>query len=133
MTQAKELLALIESVEPSDTAKLDEIDANTEAFLLGTGACFRDGYWWTYTDRSDNPDFYCPKQYTRSRDALKAIRPKGWSIDLTVTSCALDSMFEMNQMDDDGNPTHMVYFEGESEELAELHCIIQAIDFERSR
>ena len=103
----QEILKLIEEVDPKDTAKLDEIDARVYEFL-------------------DFPDsnIGCP-EYTRSRDALKAIRPEGWR----VFNLSEGTMFEF-----DLGKTNARVFRGLAitEELAELAAILQAINYERN-
>lgn len=126
----KDLLKLIEAVDPSDTAKLDEIDARVACMLCFSGSEF--------VAVSDSRNFYSYRmgaahisvamatvpKYTRSRDALKAIRPEGL-------------YFFARQ-----NPSGRFYGDDANgdypspalptEELAELHAIIQAIDYERT-
>lgn len=136
----KEILKLIESVDPSDTAKLDEIDARVWYYV--------EGHEW-YPDcevlRTEPPSGVVLLQknresitrfpsrirkYTRSRDALKAIRPKGWDYNCGRRMGAFDV-----------GENYLAWFRGEdrsahskplpTEELAELHAIIQAIAHER--
>lgn len=109
MSDAKNILSLIESVDPSDTAKLDEIDRAVDNYLSNSGSVLS-------------------KQYTRSRDALKAIRPEGCVLSIqTSGTCAI--WYKSNPFHADSN----FVGEGKTEELAELHAIIQAIDYERSQ
>lgn len=108
----KEILKMIEEVDPSDTAKLDEIDARVWCCLMGCRF-----------ESMNHP-------YTRSRDALKAIRPEGWR-------------WWVSQQDDNAGtwnagcqqqhvPYHVMLEGGfKTEELAELHAILQAIQCER--
>src|ERR1700730_10498121 len=71
------------------------------------------------------------RKYTRSRDALRAIRPEGWhTYAVNVGDATYDAYWgyacqiEGDQIRTSGTlPT---------EELAELHAIIQAIEYERS-
>ena len=60
---AQEILKMIESCDQSNTEKLDEIDFKTHCWIHG----YSESEWF------NNP----VKLYTRSRDALKAIRPGG--------------------------------------------------------
>lgn len=113
METAQEILKLIEAVDPSDTAKLDEIDARVACLL-------QDHVYGSEAARFLLKAF---PQYTRSRDALKAIRPEGWAI-LIVQ---FENLFVCDM-------THAKHFVGKklpTEELAELHAIIQAIEYER--
>ena len=131
---SKELLELIENVDPEDSDVLDEIDARTHVYIgfywhgdlepWENGA----GHWGFMkgccckSDRQFAQDFL---KYTRSRDALKAIRPEGWFFDTCTdaagTECYSDKG-DVNLTNDISLPT---------EELAELHAIIQAISYER--
>jgi len=107
------ILKLIENVDPGDTNTLDKIDALT----------------FVYTRQNESAVTH--PQYTRSRDALKAIRPGGWWFDMEVTiigkewvySCGLPNFIDTDSLvESKPLPT---------EELAELHAIIQAIEYER--
>lgn len=129
----QDLLNMIENVSPDDTAKLDEIDARVwcwlsdyrfagtrhdRVFVLDENQC-----------EIEKLNGVCTLKYTRSRDALKAIRPEGWCFiggmvgkyaDMTATKLLPETPeFTAHQYD---LPT---------EELAELHVIIQVIEYER--
>ena len=136
---AQDILKMIEEVDPSDTAKLDEIDARVWCLLhearfkkmLSTPEHYKHGYFSYYQGSVwGSKMVYPPMQYTRSRDALKSIRPEGWIYDcewysknrFTARFYKLDS--DEIQEESPVLPT---------EELAELHSIIQAIDFERTK
>lgn len=114
---AQEILKLIEEVDPKDTAKLDEIDARVWCYLNNQDQESTEFGVprWMYAVRS--------KPYTRSRDALKAIRPEGWR----VFNLSEGDMFEF-----DLGKTNARVFRGQAitEELAELAAIIQAINYE---
>lgn len=125
MTDVEIILFLIEQVDPADADALDEIDVrvwcyiNSEVFHEGT----------EYNCGFDNPygvgnDV---RRYSRSRDALKAIRPEGWLIngiwqDQDGWFCVGISKTKERFQSPDTMPT---------EELAELHAIVQAIGLER--
>lgn len=127
MEDYKAILKMIESVDPNDTVKLDEIDMEVSLYLKPERRAdlIRRKMIW-----------YIPSaKYTRTRDALKAIRPKSASITLYEMNngggfilgvrCVLEFMngkkvFSPNKL----LPT---------EELAELHAIIQAIAYERGQ
>ena len=112
---AKQILELIESVDPKDTDKLDEIDARVEWFLGVSVEPMSTGLY----------------KYTRSRDALKQIRPDG-----KIMWCFFENYPEGARAraeifhDHGDNPIQTGWFP--TEELAELHAIIQAIEYERS-
>jgi hypothetical protein len=146
---------MIESVDPADTTKLDEIDARVDAYKLhkeftrfekSIEASWEDVYkpkcprriiWWA-KDAGVEKRHTSFIFYTRSRDALKSIRPEGWNFSV----CEL--------LSDDENGEELfgglysatlnfrlkddLYFHSadcKTEELAELHAIIQAIEYER--
>lgn len=113
--RASEILKRIETVNPDDGRAMREIDCLVRLYvhripmfksLVGIAL-----------------------PYTRSRDALKGIRPDGWewymsqngTKNLFLFGCAADSI-GTNQMQSPMLAT---------EELAELHAIIQAIAYER--
>jgi hypothetical protein len=142
MTADSDILQMIEAADPSDTAKLDEIDARVW--------CWLNSEKFESVSRCDSLpgdlciEFYHPKKghgngfrtsrdlYTRSRDALKAIRPKqllqfgidadnyGWrvTIDICPAPGKLQQIRHWKRL-----PT---------EELAELHAVVETIAFERS-
>lgn len=105
---AAEILKMIETVDPADTAKLDEIDARVLEYINANGIIHR----WSSR-----------LKYTRSRDALKAIRPEGWTY-----SCGFVGHARLCSVKR-GAAFHAEKLP--SEELAELHAIIQAIEYER--
>jgi len=127
MTDARKILEMIENVAVDDVAALDEIDLVV----------------WEYRHKAAYPETWFgpvgdmkplyPPKVTRSRDALKAIRPEGYTLRLHYEHrevpegyCAVienDSFAFDSYMDAHPLPT---------EELAELHAIIQAIEYERN-
>ena len=143
---ATEILKLSEAVDHSDSAKLDEIDARVWCYLRRY--TYRphgkvDTYNFTYEippmralhikSINDND----AGRYTRSRDALKDIRKGGWAYFMNtvhtdhgliigyhcVIAFASDEVFESPY--DASTPAL------KTEELAELHAIIQSLEFER--
>lgn len=122
----KDLLTAISSAKVDDERGLDEIDARVMAFLLNSN--------YQKHFRNENGDIEvetgeeitdCVLEYTRSRDALKKIRPKGWRL-------------EIGEWTDGWKATlwKKLFWVGETylptEELAELHAIIQAIQHDRA-
>lgn len=139
MTAATEILKLIETVSPDDAAGLDEIDFHVEKYL------------------GNKPYYQGFKKYTRSRNAIKNIRPllidggvinsleiiKGWGLTgarekecreecgqyqaiLSYrTACEKDGKKVF------GRRSFWSSARLATEELAELHAVIQAIEFER--
>lgn len=115
------ILKMIDEADPNDTAKLDEIDARVACFLEN----------WDYEGAKINSGISCialakhsDKKYTSSRDALKSIRPNGWWFDIEMIGSEGVMVTAYN---DKTKLDHKDY----TEELAELHAIIQAIAYER--
>jgi hypothetical protein len=126
MTTAKEILRLIETVDPSDRERMDEIDARVEVYLKKGGhfSHWREGSVLTVCFTGEQPNSICG-EYTRSRDALKSTRPEGWSMhvqNLGGENFYVELSLEDFRTTEKHRPT---------EELAELHAIIQAIEYER--
>jgi len=148
MSNADKILEMIESVKPDDSDTLDEIDALSHLYiskdvvdcgkqifidrglwavrktkLLDCQMFRKKGSWFEVSDLFICGDFI---KYTRSRDALKAIRPEGWVG--WIWSCHAENSCKLNNgvkfTNSPGLPT---------EELAELHAIIQAIEWERNQ
>lgn len=123
---AAELLRLIETVDPSDTAKLNEIDYRFFCWLqeIPFTESVASGHKRDLINR-----------YTRSRDALKAIRPKGSSYECNAVMGGKfwASIYFQYAMADTGDYDSTVFesFHMPTEELAELHAILQAIAWER--
>lgn len=157
--ESKTILKMIEEVSPDDAAKLDEIDARVWCWLEGHkyiglhwGGLGVSGYGTidveSYEDKSGTkkpvPFSSSPfKNYTRSRSSLKSIRPDSW----VMSSCGREKAyaesdlerkfpfwkrfwFTFTQKDFSINQYNVCAYH-EVEELAELHAIIQAIDYER--
>ncbi len=132
-----EILRMIEEVDLNDTAKLDEIDARVWCYLYRPDKefCGVDKYHFRYKGEDqyevsisyqDTPTL---KQFTRSRDALKAIRPEGWWFSITPNDFDKFDVVGFRQKEIMVNATRTRFFP--TEELAELHAIIQAIAYER--
>lgn len=138
MTKDHEIiLGMIEKVSPDDSEKLDEIDALVTFYIGADNAL----YEYLKGDQKEFLRLYkifsLGKKYTRSRDALKSIRPKGWAMDMTVYSTGEDCDVQMHKIKIDGcfgREEHSVSScNYKPEELAELHAIIQAIAYEREQ
>lgn len=124
MSEAKKILEMIEVVaDCDDLDTLDEIDGEVCRYL---GIIeLDDEYPIPYLEY---PKRYIAYRFTRSRDALKSIRPEGWEY--------------FNELDIDYYKLAWLIKRGEhevrspynlpTEELAELHAIIQAIEWERN-
>jgi hypothetical protein len=135
---------MIEAVDPNDAGALDEIDARVFCYLSGTPFSGLWNYGFMRSFESGRIDYFrwidfyngpnddeMDVRYTRSRDALKKIRPEGWSVEsishyghLTYRSFWKVQINEtLKGVASPALPT---------EELAELHAIIQAIEYERN-
>lgn len=123
------ILKLIEKVDPTDTAKLDEIDARVYLFLNPSA--------WEAFERSSASgkpvisvtatEKVTAPEYTRSRDALKEIRPEGWGILIRQTPEGNDCFIHRFDLSVGNKNIHRM----PTEELAELHAIIQAVAYDR--
>lgn len=131
----KDILKMIEEVDPSDSAKLDEIDDAVMRFLFPDHTIFRDKANFQVVNGIRR---YPAVGFVRSRDALKAIRPTPYN---RKVGGYQDAWYFQILPNGDGewrcvfgnqgaNPNGKTpYFH--TEELAELHAIIQAIAYER--
>lgn len=133
MTTADKILKLIETVEPADIAKLDEIDARIWCYLNGHKFAFTKWDRVFIIDENqceiEKLNGLCTLGYTRSRDALKAIRPEGYfSIIRQHTEYT-----EVNSMLGVVGKGYGLFCTKPlpTEELAELHAIIQAVTYAR--
>lgn len=129
---ATEILRLIENVDPSDTAKLDEIDARVWCYIeelqyVGTSKRGPVPMFLYNYDKEEFAASFNGKKYTRSRDALKAIRPEGWDYACSYTSGRWAELWKQD------NLWRCVANNLPNDELAELHCVIQAIEYERNQ
>jgi len=116
----KDILEMIEKCDPADSAGLNEIDVMVFSYINDIDY-IKEGYKKYYEL------IFLPK-YTRSRDALKSIRPEGWGICVAFSASEKDFVVCSIYNRD------MVRYETQTlktEELAELHCILQAIEHER--
>lgn len=143
MTEAQAILKMIEDVSPDDADTLDEIDARVWCWR-GVQGFDENRFRFDLTFdrmRNDKGDgyYYCngrnnrklaPK-YTRSRDALKSIRPEGWSYSVFHENLSPDNCIRVTRLEKDGVTFENCVATIATEELAELHAIIQAIEWER--
>lgn len=120
MTEAQKILRMIEEVDLKDAVTLDEIDVLVLEVVNANGILLH----WN-----------CGLKFTRSRDALKAVRPQNLRITAFNTNPKIDKnshYCELGLRGEDGFD-NLFHFFGQTEELAELHAIIQAIEYERGR
>ena len=128
-----ELLKFIESVDPLDLDALNEIDSRVWCFLHGghiekaRGSGRRIIVTKNAAGNESVIDSWDINQYTRSRDALKSIRPEGWYISVTAY---LEGGYCATLVNTKGFKTDYLCLP--TEEIAELRAIIQAIEHERT-
>lgn len=150
MTEAQAILKLIEEVDPKDKDTLDEIDArvtfwrncitfeksikftdNCSESLKGKVKCWRTKEWgdvhrWLWNLPKDALPHY---PYTRSRDALKKIRPI-WAYEfIGGGKYNIAELIYQEKIDSD---EQVIFTSPElpTEHLSELYVIIQAIQYE---
>lgn len=141
MNTAAEILKLIEAVEPSDCKMMDEIDALTWVNFTDHGWSMEDlkpnyremGFGW-FCRKASGFIVEVPK-YTRSRDALKAIRPQqGCSVFRLFNEDSWDAWkCQISWWPNSVASKWILSASLPTEELAELHAIIQAIECERQQ
>lgn len=143
MTNAKNIIKMIATVNSDDDDGLNLIDAHVYVYLnLFEGfrvSIHKDGRSITYRHISWKPEdqsvlyhLFDKHRYTRSRNLLKSIRPEGWSI----YGGFFGKYAEYEAMNITGGKEMITRFNsGDNllEELAELHVIIQAIEYERQK
>lgn len=128
MTEAKKILKMIESVDPNDTETLDKIDFFVLQYYLFNSVSETAAKGTSFFEGKDVP--LIVPQYTRSRDTLKSIRPDGWTMGI---------MPEKLQRKGEciaiayGHLKEFKSIISATEELAELHAIIQSLEWERSQ
>lgn len=138
MTDIEIILALIETVKPDDTAMLDEIDARVWCWrgLLPFVKVYRCDETFKMRlvcmDRlADGSNKECSfpvlSLVTRSRNAIKQMRPDGYYPQMTY------SFFTKRWICEVWNIDHNIVskYANPIEELAELHATLQAIQHER--
>jgi hypothetical protein len=129
-------LEMIEVVDPEDRDALDEIDLRVFAYvnnmIFNKGTMFDKPY---YEVKSKLGDFFDAvvlngkRPFSRSRDALKAIRPKGWWFGWRSDGYCVAGDGSKSEK---GVRRELISSSiRPTEELAELHAIIQAIAYER--
>lgn len=156
-TEAQKILWMIENVSVDDAGALDEIDARFYAWFKcvqyatheGSGLDYGDCYGrplytklYTKPKKEQRNGYASVKPYTRSRDALKSIRPEGWCFEMGFTWPDVGNEFtykafnrKLGLEDDCEGRLCDICLTANcvTEELAELHAIIQAIEYERSK
>lgn len=133
------ILEMINSVDPKDTETLDEIDARV--YCLRGGKRYRSfertpyglSVIYKYDDygqvAAHSGRDLIAALYTRSRDALKCIRPMAFAFTLTYEELK-GWKAEMTWVHDTN--IRFVSPAKWSEEIAELHAVVQAIRWEHN-
>ena len=143
--QADEILKLIEKAKPEHHGMLTDIDTLVWSYITGKNAIssIYDSVHGELSIASTGADgdpavvFYYPriyktKSYTRSRDALKSVRPNNL-LDFSVHK-RRDNLWDcMWSTDKEELRPEKWAVRLPTEELAELHAIIQAIKWERAK
>jgi len=114
---AAEILRLIETVSPDDEIGMHNIDTKV----------------WLYLTRPNSPvAIPSHPKYTRSRDALKSVRPEGWLVQELSQDYATGTWYCTLVSPKYGGENAVQAGEQYTETLAELSAIIQAIEHERT-
>lgn len=133
---AESILKMIEEVDVNDEQQMREVQKSVHDYIEVKKHVYRvvSGDL-CYIETEDGFDMQIMvEDYTRSRDALKAIRPEGWTLDSLVHygSRSENTKFWKAEMHINGGRIYIVASKGlVTEELAELHAIIQAIEHTR--
>ncbi len=129
MNEAQSILKQIESVDATTPeGMLDEVDARAWCLKFGyrfqtmlNGGCLYDeGKHGTEAIHRFEPQF----RYTRSRDALKSIRPSGRTFSMLACTEGYMCRSEPHVL-----KTPYLH----NEEAAELHAIMQAVGYDQAR
>jgi hypothetical protein len=149
MTDVKTILDMIESVSPEDYSPLDEIDCRVWCYLHGykfgrmvdeeTYPWEKPNFYAIAADGSEiEIDKHCcseysmtAESYTRSRDVLKAIRPEGWCLETVQDYGSGIWACQLTKASDVRISFSSTIGAAKTEELAEIHAILQAIEWER--
>ena len=130
---AETILKMIETVDPSDTDTLTKIDAMVLLYVKPEETPLN----YYIGQKEQDPEgkaiahmchFKDRPKFTRSRDALKAIRPKGWFGSIRIYTKESVCNFVKHEPFGVADSPHLP-----TEELAELHAIISAIAYERTQ
>jgi hypothetical protein len=115
VTDAQPIINLIETLNPANDAEMAGIDAQVWHYVHGNDAV---------------PPLTGYPRYTRSRDVLKAIRPAGFLVKIENWEkfTAVYGCFILP----DGTLADFDSGQGTTEELAELHVILQGIAYSRT-
>lgn len=132
VSDAQTILKMIESVDPKDTDTLDEIDCRFDAFLRLVDFIGHD--YGCYYKSNIREKRICLRQYTRSRNALKAVRDaelEGWWFNISIehtgrASC--EAVLIVPITEEYSIPKKLL----PTECLAEAHAIVQGIEWKRS-
>lgn len=131
------ILKMIEEVSPDDTKTLDEIDGRVWCYLTNNKFYQMSGRTVRYNpvpvlNDIASTGLILSESYTRSRDALKSIRPEGWVISYLGRPTSVHEWgFTCSMYPENNFKSEVFGAKLQTEELAELHAIIKAIAYER--
>jgi len=134
MTDARKILEMIENVAVDDVAALDEIDARVFCYVRKVEFISSGPRAFKYESMAGGRDISSRymQRFSRSRDALKAIRPDSWVMNVSpmrtsgMSVCGYIASISLY-------PTYLDTIKIlPTEELAELHAILQALDHARN-
>lgn len=133
---AKEILKMIETADKSDNEEMDRIDGMAHVYLNPSVRVSREkispGMFAMVEILEEKPLTYkMVPRYTRSRDVLKANRPEGWAYACAFTPTPKTGKCKWAKLWKNDNTYFVSSADLPTEELAELHAIIQAIAHER--
>ena len=129
---ATQILKMIEDVDYHNKHDLDVLEANVWFYIFAEQYAPSIADFWDKQNPDKNIEWVMERrmspQYTRSRDALKGIRPKDYMLDLVHHGDEyVAKLYARKNIKFDKTSPKLP-----AEELAELHAIIQAIEYERN-
>jgi len=128
---ASAILKLIESVDSDDVGTLDGIDSKVWCWVMSIDKDTTTEPTFSDSDITIERKIRGLPKYTRSRDALKSIRPKGYTYLCGRVRIGQNYWAILKKEKEDIDPVNSPY-NLPTEELAELHAVIQAIEYERN-
>ena len=135
--EVKSLLTAISSAKVDDVQAMDRINEAVYCYVKQVEFVKRTypaSDMITFKDKDGVFSAFCP-QYHNDRNALKAIRPNGWTLDSIIFygSRSQNIKFWKAEIHRSGEPSTVLASRGmPTEELAELYCIIAAIQHDRA-
>ncbi len=133
-----EILKMIESVDHTDNASMWKVDCYVEAYIRNVPIIRwpHKVTWKHWTDGSydkeyiemasvDHPHFasVSPKPFSRSRAALKILRPEGWKVKSIECNHSFEDLYSCTLFRKEGEYISSKLHK--TEELAELYAIVK--------